>query len=56
MLGSLPFFEGAGTADTPTPAGRPTRVYDDPVTTGPYPEEASRRLWDGHSFGLLDLV
>ena len=38
------------------PAGRPTRVYDDPVTTGPYPEEVSRQLWDGHSFGVLDLA
>ena len=38
------------------PGGRPTRVYDDPVTTGPYPEEVSRQLWDGHSFGVLDLA
>ena len=38
------------------PAGRPTRVYDDPVTTGPYPEETSRRLWDGYSFGPLGLA
>jgi para-nitrobenzyl esterase len=38
------------------PAGRFTRVYDDPVTGQPYPEETSRRLWAGHSFGLLDLA
>jgi para-nitrobenzyl esterase len=37
-------------------AGRLTRVYDDPITTGPYPEETSRRLWNGHQFGVLGLT
>ncbi|HEX3752906.1 MAG TPA: carboxylesterase family protein [Streptosporangiaceae bacterium] len=37
------------------PGGRLTRVYDDPITTGPYPEETSRRLWNGHHFGVLGL-
>ena len=38
------------------PGGRLTRVYDDPVTVGPYPEETSRRLWAGHQFGVLGLA
>jgi para-nitrobenzyl esterase len=38
------------------PAGRITRVYDDPVTDSPYPEDTSRRLWAGHSFGVLGLT
>jgi para-nitrobenzyl esterase len=38
------------------PAGRATRVYDDPVTEQPYPEETSRRLWAGHRFGPLPLL
>ena len=38
------------------PATRLTRVYDDPVTDRPYPEETSRRLWTGHSFGPLGLA
>jgi para-nitrobenzyl esterase len=38
------------------PAGRPTRIYDDPISTGPYPEETSRRLWTGHQFGVLGLT
>jgi para-nitrobenzyl esterase len=38
------------------PAGRLTRIYDDPITTGPYPEETSRRLWAGHQFGVLGLA
>jgi para-nitrobenzyl esterase len=35
--------------------GRSTRVYDDPVTDSPYPEDTSRRLWAGHTFGVLSL-
>ena len=38
------------------PGQRLTRVYDDPITTGPYPEETSRRLWAGHQFGPLGLA
>jgi para-nitrobenzyl esterase len=38
------------------PGGRLTRVYDDPITVGPYPEETSRRLWAGHQFGVLGLA
>ncbi len=34
---------------------RPTRVYDTDTTTRPYPEEASRTIWEGHHFGCLDL-
>lgn len=36
-------------------ATRPTRVYDTETTTRPYPEEASRRIWRAHRFGLLEL-
>ncbi len=37
-------------------AGRTTRIFDDPPTVAPYPEETSRRLWAGHQFGALDLT
>jgi para-nitrobenzyl esterase len=33
-----------------------TRVYDAEVSTGPYPEERSRRIWNGHRFDTLDLL
>lgn len=36
-------------------ATRPTRVYDAEVTTRPYPEAASRRIWRRHRFGSLGL-
>ncbi|QIS12141.1 carboxylesterase/lipase family protein [Nocardia arthritidis] len=38
------------------PETRITRVYDTEPTTGPYPEERSRRLWDAHRFDTLALV
>ncbi|WP_335337521.1 carboxylesterase family protein [Mycobacterium sp. JS623] len=37
------------------PDTRTTRVYDSESHTGPYPEEASRRIWCAHDFGTLDL-
>jgi para-nitrobenzyl esterase len=36
-------------------AGRLTRVFDDPPSVAPYPEETSRRLWADHRFGVLEL-
>lgn len=38
------------------PAGRSTRVYDAEPSVQPYPEEASRRIWQGHRFDTLDLL
>jgi para-nitrobenzyl esterase len=38
------------------PAARSTRVYDAVATVQPYPEEASRRIWEGHRFDTLDLL
>ncbi len=35
---------------------RTTRVYDDEPTTGAYPEERSRRIWDTHLFDTPDLA
>lgn len=35
---------------------RTTRVYDLQPDVAPYPEEASRRLWERHQFDALDLV
>ncbi len=37
------------------PAGS-TRVYDVAPTVQPYPEEASRRIWEAHRFDTLDLL
>jgi para-nitrobenzyl esterase len=37
-------------------AGRSTRVYDTEPTVRRYPEEASRRIWQGHRFDTLDLL
>ncbi|GIE81590.1 hypothetical protein Aph02nite_75400 [Actinoplanes philippinensis] len=37
-------------------AGRLTRVFDDAAAVVPYPEEASRVLWRGHSFDPLPLL
>jgi para-nitrobenzyl esterase len=34
---------------------RSTRVYDAEPTVQPYPEEASRRIWEGHRFDTEDL-
>ncbi|NKE61704.1 carboxylesterase/lipase family protein [Lentzea sp. PSKA42] len=41
---------------TYTPAERLTRVFDDPSTVVAYPEEVSRRIWDGYRFGPLPLL
>ncbi|WP_327657087.1 carboxylesterase/lipase family protein [Streptomyces sp. NBC_00483] len=38
-----------------TAGERSTRVFDAPSHTGPYPEEASRLLWEGFDFAPLDL-
>ncbi|MFF7945021.1 carboxylesterase/lipase family protein [Nocardia gamkensis] len=38
------------------PDFRTTRVYDAEPTTGAYPEERSRRIWDTHLFDTLDLA
>jgi para-nitrobenzyl esterase len=38
------------------PTGRSTRVYDAEPTVRPYPEEASRRIWQEHRFNTLDLL
>jgi para-nitrobenzyl esterase len=38
------------------PSSRSTRVYDVPPTAQPYPEEASRRIWEDHRFDTQDLV
>src|SRR5215831_14572091 len=35
---------------------RTTRIYDLQPDVAPYPEEASRRLWERHQFDALDLV
>ncbi|QDI69564.1 carboxylesterase [Streptomyces calvus] len=35
---------------------RPVRVLDAEPTVAPYPEEVSRRLWDGHDFAPLPLL
>lgn len=39
-----------------TAALRTTRVYDDPASTGPYPEETSMHLWERHHFDALPLL
>jgi para-nitrobenzyl esterase len=38
-----------------SPGRRLTRVYDDPPSVAPYPEEASMHVWDQHRLGVLDL-
>jgi para-nitrobenzyl esterase len=38
------------------PDTRIARNYDTEVSTGTYPEEASRRIWRDHRFGTLDLL
>jgi para-nitrobenzyl esterase len=38
------------------PDDRATRVYDAEPSTLPYPEEASRRIWQEHRFDILDLI
>ncbi len=38
------------------PQTRPARVYDEPVSGQPYPEETSRRLWAEHRFASLPLL
>jgi para-nitrobenzyl esterase len=38
------------------PSARSTRVYDAAPTVRPYPEEASRRIWEEHRFDAQDLV
>jgi para-nitrobenzyl esterase len=35
---------------------RRTRVFDVDGGVRPYPEEASRRLWEDHPVGVLDLL
>ena len=35
---------------------RSTRVYDAEPTVQPYPEEASRQIWQEHRFDTLDLL
>jgi para-nitrobenzyl esterase len=37
------------------PAGRMTRIFDDPPDVARYPEEASLQIWDQHRFDALDL-
>ncbi|WP_043263351.1 carboxylesterase family protein [Streptomyces sp. CT34] len=39
-----------------TPDRRLTRVLDAEPTTAPYPEEASRRIWEGHAPAPFDLA
>jgi para-nitrobenzyl esterase len=39
-----------------TPEFPRTRLFDAESTVGPYPEEASRRIWAGHRFAPLGLV
>jgi para-nitrobenzyl esterase len=34
---------------------RLARLYDDPASVDPYPENASMHLWERHQFGALDL-
>ncbi|MFH8980570.1 carboxylesterase/lipase family protein [Streptomyces varsoviensis] len=50
----------ATTCDPGWPAHRPvrdlTRVLDIESTTGPYPEAASRQIWEGHAPTPFDLV
>jgi para-nitrobenzyl esterase len=38
------------------PPERFTRVYDAVATVQPYPEEASRRIWEKHQFDTQDLL
>jgi para-nitrobenzyl esterase len=38
------------------PTGRATRVYDAEPSVQPYPEEASRRIWQSHRFDTQDLL
>jgi para-nitrobenzyl esterase len=38
------------------PHTRTTRIYGSTTTTGPYPEERSRRIWSTYQFDTLDLV
>ncbi|MGW2342088.1 carboxylesterase/lipase family protein [Streptomyces sp. NPDC001661] len=50
------FAAGEGPGWAPyTADGRTTRVLDVPSRTAPYPEEASRLLWEGVDFAPLDL-
>lgn len=58
MRSSWITFAASGDPGWPayTAAGRLTRVFDDPPSVAPYPEETSRRLWAEHEFGVLDLV
>ena len=57
MRASWTAFAAGGDPGWPAyaPAGRLTRIFDDPVTVVTYPEETSRRLWARHRFGVLDL-
>ncbi|WP_066369939.1 carboxylesterase/lipase family protein [Herbidospora mongoliensis] len=36
--------------------GRLAQIFDAPSTVGAYPEETSRRLWEGHAFPALPLL
>ncbi|MFE0044862.1 carboxylesterase/lipase family protein [Streptomyces albireticuli] len=38
------------------PGRRPTRLLGPAASTAPYPEETSRRIWDGHGIEPFDLV
>lgn len=38
------------------PHARSARVYDAELTTQPYPEDRSRRIWADHQFDTLDLT
>jgi para-nitrobenzyl esterase len=35
---------------------RLVRLFDASLTTAPLPEEASRRIWEDHQFGVLPLA
>jgi para-nitrobenzyl esterase len=58
MRSSWTAFAASGDPGWPayTAAGRLTRIFDDPPSVAPYPEETSRRLWAEHEFGILDLA
>lgn len=51
----LGFATGKPTWPRYDPAGRATRIYTGRPTTGPYPEESSRRIWQHHKFDVIDL-
>lgn len=58
MRSSWAAFAASGDPGWPAyaAAGRLTRIFDDPPSVAPYPEETSRRLWAEHEFGVLDVV